>query len=282
MKPIIVLITTITAFASLAWADRGFAHEYETGHIERSIEVIVRGQKIQVKYSVGLADETIVNWLAREGLLEKDAEAGYRKSIADLESKTPEKKDQSTDESGDQKQKQQKKEEPEAKIVQPLAFQTELMQLLRDQLAKSVCDKIQLSIDGEELEFLDSSVTNSARHHVAMEIVLVAELASATTTELVLVDRNFLELAENEVAQPAKVDSEAVTGSFKETEKKLRYFGNIRLACRVKGNAIQLNSNVAPVLARAKPIDVGSITHDERIEAATIRTKIGFAKSKAP
>lgn len=276
MKPIILLITAFTCFVSLVWTSGAFAHEYETGHIERSVEAIVRGQKIQVKYSLGLADETIVDWLVREGLLEKDAEARYRKSIADLESQTPNKKEESTD------QKQQlKKQSTEADVAQPLAFQTELMQLLRDRLAESVCEKIRLSIDGEELEFTESSVANSARHHVAMEIVLVAELASPATTELVLVDRNFLELDEEEGEQPAKTQSEAATELLVKSDKKLRYFGNIRLACRVKGNAVQLNSNVAPVLARAKPIDVGSLTLDERTEAATIRTKIGFAKSKA-
>jgi len=222
MNPIILLITAFMGFVPLIWTGGVFAHEYEAGHIERSVEVIVRGQNVQVKYSVGLADETIVDWLAREGLLDKDAEARYRKSIADLEPQTSDKEEESTDQ-----KPQQKREQPEADVAQPLAFQTELRQLLRDRLAKSVCEKIQLSIDGEEFEFLDSSVTNSARHHVAMEIGFVAELAAPATTELVVVDRNFLELEDEEDEegkQGGKTESEAVADSLSKTEKKLRYF----------------------------------------------------------
>jgi len=258
------------------------AHEFETGHIERSIDVIVRGQKIEVKYSIGLADETIVDWLVREELLAESEEARFRDCIAKLEE--AEARKTKTSDTDPESNSQEKKSE-EADSPNPLEFQTELMKLLRDKLADSVCEKLVLRTNGVQIEIAETSVSNPARHHVAMEIILKAELPSKAETEFSLVDGNFLDVVNdvNEKSTDAvsQKSSDAAlakeSSSLDECPDTFRYFGNIRLACRVKGNAVQVNSNVAPIIARANVTEVGSLTLDERIEAATIRTKIGFA-----
>lgn len=280
MRLIVFCIALILATVPIRLGGLVYAHEFETGHIERSIDVIVRGQDIQVKYSLGLADETIVNWLVAEGELEKESESGYRKSIADLELQLAAMKveAQKTDKEKDKAESKAVAKSVGAKAegAEPLAFQTELMDLLREKLSGSVCENLQLTIDGKPLEFSESTVSNSARHNVAIEIVMAAKLPNKSTTVLSLTDRNFLDLDNVATEQPTK--STPVVEESTEQQQKFRYFGNVRLACRVKGIAVQLNSNVAPVLARATPFDVATATLAERIEAATIRTKIGFAK----
>ena len=304
MKPTAFYIAVLLTLFPVSWVGSCsllYAHEFETGHIERSIDVIVRGQDIQVKYSLGLADETIVNWLVAEEAIEKKAETRFRKCIADLESQTKkaeaEKKTEVQEPLIQEPPKQRNAESvPPAGAIdadgaagadvagevdtEPLAFQTELMQLLREKLSDSVCENLQLTIDGKQLKFADLKVSDSAPHPVAMEILLSAELPTTAATVLSFVDRNFLEVDEvaAEPAAKAKSTKEDESAAQKTPEPKHRYFGNVRLACRVKGMAVQLHSNVAPVLARAKPTDLANATLQERIEAATIRTKIGFAK----
>lgn len=284
------------------------AHEFETGHIERSIDAVVRGQKIEVKYSIGLADETIVDWLVREALLGTADEQRFRKCIADLEGTSDLVETTPDPESAlrPEKKSSEEKQAEDSKAAEPLEFQTELMELLRDKLSDSVCEKLILKVDNVQLEFGETSVSNSARHHVAMEITLKADLPTKDAVELTLVDQNFLEVLEvvNQTPPSAAVkapsatvtansgltDSAQTNGSSAnesnasnktqqvvESEETFRYFGNIRLACRVKGQVVQLNSNVAPIIARAKTVDVGLLTGQQRVEAATIRTRIGFA-----
>jgi hypothetical protein len=100
-----------------------------------------------------------------------------------------------------------------------------------------------------------------------------------TPTELSVIDRNFLEV--DTAAEPnVAANSSEIEATKKDSQTpSFRYFGNIRLACRVKGDAVQLNSNVAPVLARAKAVDTELLDLDQRVSAASIVTRIGFVKS---
>ncbi len=253
------------------------AHEFETGHIERSIDVIVRGDKVAVRYSIGLADETIVNWLVKEGGLDTDEEKRFRKSIADYESdadsaksRDAETKDENLPNSG---------VEVNSTPAEPLEFQTELLDLLKDKLASVICKNLELAVDDMALEVVDPAVSTSPRHHVAMEITFMAKLAKMGSAKLSIIDKNFLEF--NDIVAEGKPAQSQVESAKDRDSKKpsFVYFGNIRLACRVKGDAVQLNSNVASVLARAQPVELAPLDFDQRVEAATIVTKIGFATS---
>lgn len=264
------------------------AHEFETNHIERSIDVLVRDQKVEVKYSLGLSDSTIVDWLVEQELIDQTEETRFRKCIADLESLA--KEEVSSTENGKKESKNSKLDARETSgerfsasntnkaaedSPEPAEFQFELLKLLREKLSGKLVGKLELNANGESLNFSEVAVSNSARHHVALEILLKASLSDAEKTELVFVDRNFLDFTvQNDGA------AKSGSGDGLSDKQKLRYFGNIRLACRTKGAAVQINSNVAPVIARAKPINIESLDQGERVEAATIRTNIAFAKSK--
>lgn len=286
MNPLALYIAMFVTLVPIPWTGSLLAHVFETGHIERSVDIVVRGDNVQVKYSIGLADETILDWLSREGLLEQTEETRFRKCIKDFE-EVESKQQNSTNESND---KPTRADGAEEEVVEPVAFQKQLMKLLREKLAGSVCQKLKLTFAGKEIEFSEVTVSESARHHVAMEVLLKAKLTTAKRAkgsksdrggQLTFVDGNFLEMTEagsqESTASTPQVESQK---TLDPKEHEFRYGGNVRLACRVKGNAIQLNSNVAPILARSKPVDVSARSLEERVEAATIRCQIGFARPK--
>ena len=280
-----------------AWLPVGaFAHEFETGHIERTIDVIVRDRKVQVKYAIGLSDTTILDWLVTEQLIESSEEERFRKCIAELENESVNEGLEEVQSSDKSVPKRQPKPVPEPREksatattprakasesnvqTEPLQFQTELLTLLQEKLSEGILENLELKCDEVLLEKAEIAASNSARHHVSLEIAFSVELPIAENNELSIVDRNFLDL---KLPAERNEPTNGLKGEKSEKEQavdshELKYFGNIRLACRVKGKAVQLNSNVAPVLARVKPVDVGPLSRDQRVEAATIRTKLAF------
>jgi hypothetical protein len=246
------------------------AHEFDDGHIERSIDAIMRGRNLEVRYAIGLSDETIVAWLVKEEALGTDEAARFRELIAEYE----------TSDASEQTQSDE--------ATEPVAFQTELSVLLKEKLSQRVSKKFSLTANQNLLEFEVAKVAASPRHHVAIEFVLKATLPVAETVELSFVDQNFLDAVSSSFQdgpvtpkRPSKeADSQTAeeNGVVPDPTTQFQYSGNVRKACRVKGNAVQLSSNSVPVLTRAKPIDVSEMGLKERIEAGTIVTKIAFAK----
>ena len=259
-------------------ADSLRAHEFETGHIERSIDVIIRDHKIEVKYSVGLADETIVNWLVAENAIEAADEARFRKSIAEYEAASATKEKTKTGSSGSSGSAGSVTPSRDSEQLQPQKFQTELTEVMKEKLAPLMLEKLVLATGESQLKVDAHEVSASPRHHVALQIVLRATLPKVGPTKLSITDGNFLETKEADTEDKPAIKEADEKESDKE-KAVFRYFGNIRLACRVKGDAIQLNSNVAKVLARAQPVALGQLELEQRVRASTISTKIGFAKS---
>lgn len=266
---------------SLGGSSRALAHEFEDGHIERSIDAISRGRNLEIRYSIGLSDETIVAWLVKESELETADAARYRELIAEYESST--KPDQTESKPTIRVENQVSDRAPE-----PVAFQTELSSLLKEKLSQRVSKKFILTVNQKLVEFKVAKVAASPRHHVAIEFVLKATLPMAETVELSFVDRNFLDSVSSSSQEksstpkrPTKESGPQITGEKdvnSTTATQFLYSGNVRKACRVKGNAVQLSSNSVPVLTRAKPIDVGEMGLEGRIEAGSIVTKIAFAE----
>ena len=272
-------VTLVVALVVHCWVANVCAHEFERGHIERSIDVVVRGSKVEVKYSLGLSDETIVDLLVDEDSLGAADEQRFRKCIAQYESGASAERDASSEKSDSTEKIPDDGKNRNETAAEPLAFQTELIELLKEKLAPKISEGLgitanQISIVAEEPVF-----STSPRHHVAMEIVLRASLTKMTPTELSVIDRNFLEV--DTAAEPnVAANSSEIEATKKDSQTpSFRYFGNIRLACRVKGDAVQLNSNVAPVLARAKAVDTELLDLDQRVSAASIVTRIGFVES---
>jgi len=107
------------------------------------------------------------------------------------------------------------------------------------------------------------------------------------SAELLFIDRNFLDVAQPEPAESPETAPEDGKDLAKpnleqapKLAEKFLYSGGIRLACRVKGGTVQISSNVAPVVARAKVTDVGPLDTTERVTAATISTKLSFLESQ--
>jgi len=283
-------VTLVIPLVVLLGANILCAHEFELGHVERSIDVIVRGSKLEMKYSIGLSDETIVNWLANEGSIEAADEQRFRALIADYEAQSENTADEGAIQNGSTQQPKAKSaasSQAEEFPAEPLAFQTELIELLKDRLASKICENLKITSDEKALEFEDPVVSTSPRHHVAMEILLRAELPKLKSIQLSIIDKNFLE--SNDLVAPNSEGLKPITKTSPEEnenrdtkESGFRYCGNIRLACRVKGDAVQLRSNVAPVLARAKAVNVELLDFDQRVEAASIVTKIGFVNPTKP
>jgi hypothetical protein len=256
------------------------AHEFERGHVERSMDVIVRGNKIEVKYSLGLSDETIVDWLVNENAIESADEQRFRKCIADYEARSNVSRDDSKKTSSHEEAQPVDAEDRKEIVAEPLAFQTELIGMLKQKLAGKIADNLAIVANDIRIAPEEPVVSTSPRHHVAMEIVLKASLTKVASTELSVIDRNFLEVENVSEPNVAANSSEIEAEQENSQKPRFRYFGNIRLACRVKGDAVQLNSNVAPVLARAKTADTESLDLEQRLAAASIVTRIGFVKSK--
>ena len=308
LRTIFVALAFVGVFGTAA----ARAHEFETGHIERSIDVVIRDRQVQVKYSIGLSDTTILDRLVEGQLISAAEEARFRKCIADLEKagddqsggddskvgtttkvgadkkavgqdssaepavvaspaeRTSAKAAKATGAEKVKKSETSPKASETQSAAEPLEFQTELLTLLQEKLSATIVENLDVNCEGNSLKKVEIAVSNSARHHVSLEIAFSVELPEAEKYELAIVDRNFLDLK----ARPEgdKV-GQANEGQVVD-DQELRYFGNIRLACRVKGKVVQLGSNVAPVLARAKPTNVGTLNREQRIEAATIRTRL--------
>ena len=97
-------------------------------------------------------------------------------------------------------------------------------EVLLDQLTPGIV----VSVDGLRLEPLEKLAERGSQHHERFIVRLQYDVPESTADGVLqLIDQNFL-------SDP----------------------GPVRLALKVKGNALLLNSNVAPVIVRAEPIEL--------------------------
>lgn len=272
----------------LIWPSTAKGHEFDRGHIERSVDIVVRNHSVQVKYAIGLSDETIVDWLSREELIESDAEQRYRALILKYEQENGSEEEQEKQAALESGENPKGASALSGEATDPAEFQTELQDLLQEKLGEKICANMELLCNGQEIEISEPQYAKSSRHHVSLEITLKSTIPDVDVAEFVFNDKNFLDV------DPKPAKSKAGSGNItsdselaeKSTSKQgqnaddFLYSGNIRTACRVKGGAVMVNSNVAPVLARAKVADVGQLDAQQRVEAASISAKIVFAQTE--
>ena len=257
---------------STCWQSIAKGHEFERGHIERSIDIVIRDRTVNVRYAIGLSDTTMVDWLVKENSISEAEQQRLRKLIAEFEN-----------------DKQPSDSEAE-QDVEPAEFQTDLMGRFKEELGQKICDSFELICNDEKLEFTQQ-LSSSPRRHVVLEICLTSRILDAETAELIFVDRNFLDVVEEDTVVSPETTADATDAaaasdqttepdSAQQTEpaKKFLFGGDVRLACRVKGGAVQLSSNVAPIVARSKVTDVDPLDTRQRVKAATISTKLGFVE----
>lgn len=278
-----LILLNLVAVSSFYCSSDAQAHIFDRGHIERSIDVIIRGTDVDIRYAIGLSDETMVDMLVKAEAIEKDEAAAFR-ALIDAMPK-PDTDAQSTTDLPD---------------LEPLEFQNRLLQRFVDEIGAGLSKQISLTANKESIEFRSQSISISPRQHVALEIRLRATLPSEDTIQLQLKDSNFLVTKEhvqkktpddaNEFESTSKGKTAAkkkstsdqskniAVGQVKPNEAVKSFTGNLRLACRARGRAILLNSSVAPVLARADAIEIGPLDQEDRAAAATISVKLAFAK----
>lgn len=254
------------------------AHIFDRGHIERSIDVVIRDRDVDIRYAIGLSDETMLDMLIEAEAIEGEEAADFRAAIDAL----PKSDAQSPADAAN------------AIELAPLDFQTQLLKRFVDQVGSGLSHKIVLMANDTAIDFRSQSISISPRNHVAMEIRLRATLPAADALKIKLTDSNFLgtKPADRDLSIPPdpkpasfgkSAANEPSAGDHKENVTVPCFSGNLRLACRARGDAILLNSSVAPVLARAESTELGQLDHDGRVAAATILAKLAFAAgSPAP
>ena len=275
------LMLLCLVMGSFVYPRAAFSHEFEPGHIERSIDVVIRDRNVQIKYAIGLADITMLDWLVRESEIEPAAEQRLRGLIEDHESsQSPESESDPTAADG-------------KASSEPAEFQREIADLFKEKLSAKIFENLKLSCNETPLSFTEKKLTDTSRHHVVLECILTATIPDGETVVLCLADQNFLEMIESEPAadpespnSPRENSAVASGGeqdfAVKNAASDFRFHGSMRRACRVKGDAVLVNSNVVPVLARAKATDIGAMNREQRLDAATIETKLVFATEEAP
>jgi hypothetical protein len=290
---LVVCVLSVIAVCPWLNTNRACAHIYDRGHIERTLDMIIRGTEIEVRYSIGLSDETMLDLMIDSDSID---DADIKRYQIEIDKLLQAEKDSPTDETAS---------------AEPLDFQTELLKKFSEMVGKQLGQNLILTANSNSVEFASQTLSLSPRNHVALEVVLRGSLKDKEACELQLVDRNFLTRVENaddiaaETASDAAGSPSGKTGSQSdapESSKKItltdrldsdsqtpanpkdrpyKYNGAIRLACRTKGEAVLLNSSVAPVMARAKPIVLDELSNRKRMTATRIQAKIVFTKANA-
>lgn len=117
---------------------------------------------------------------------------------------------------------------------------------------ETVFSGIDLTLNNEPVKKIKSSATQSGKHHERFIVNIQWQMEpQSKTQQLAIADKNF-------------------SG----------HFGAIRMALRARGKAMLLSSNVEPVIARAKPIELKKLSDDQRKEKCVIESRIKVLPSK--
>jgi hypothetical protein len=119
-------------------------------------------------------------------------------------------------------------------------------------IGAEVAANTQIFLGDEQIKVTENTVRRTPVHHERFVVEFKIPLKKvAQATDFKIVDKNF-------------------SGTD----------GQIRYALRPRGTAIVTKSNVAPVLARAKPITISNLTDDKRPSAQIITARIKFLPKK--
>lgn len=115
-------------------------------------------------------------------------------------------------------------------------------EVIRDRLVK----KFELQLDGERIEMQVTRVDPFAEHHKTAVMTLVAELPEGSTGgQLTLQDSSFMNLD-----------------------------GAVRYSIKGRGKTLVTKSNVAPIIIRAKRIELGALDAEQRLELCQIKARV--------
>lgn len=124
--------------------------------------------------------------------------------------------------------------------------ETELTHRFCEEVRNHLAKKFELQLDGERIDMEVASVDPFAEHHKTAVMKLVAELPDGSTGgQLTLQDASFMKLD-----------------------------GAVRYSIKGRGKTLVTKSNAAPIIIRAKRIELGALDADQRSEVCQIKAKV--------
>ena len=118
--------------------------------------------------------------------------------------------------------------------------------------AVQVPENLKLKINGQSQKWSVESIAEYPKHHYDFVITLTCELSRFDEIELLVRDMNFMKLE-----------------------------GSARYALKSSGNSIISSSNVAPIIVRAKRMQLDGLKPDERHNSCKIKATIAEMDIKA-
>jgi len=276
-------ITVTLSILIAILADPGLTsapHKFEDGFVERTFAVIVHDQTAQAKYAIGLNEATILELLAQweatdrtnKDASQKDKSQKPTRSTNPSEFKqqpeiepqrptqqdskaennpaAPEQKPASTEPSPNPKKAQpksadtneNKEDEKEENLINAETF-ARFQKVAPEQIAK----RIKILCDEKTVPVKNVSLDPSPNHPFVLLVKFEFEIPAKETFQLEIQDENF----------------------SKQT-------GAVRRSLKTQGNAMLLNSNVAPIIIRSKRVELAGLSAKETAQQTSISAKLAI------
>ena len=252
-----VFLTSIVLVRSTAWG-----HEFEDGHVERSVAVIIRGDQGRIEYSIGLNPTT------RQQLMQfwSDSTPARRSTFKDTD--TAERAQLKIPAIGEIPNVV---EFPNVGVLTALSErQSHFLELS----ATNVFNRLKVTVGGTTVPLTLISSQASPRHHVDVTVTLAFQLplaANQLPAELTIDDGNF--------RAPQTVSSDASIRSPVDRQSVLQpppapFSGGFRYACKSMGGTMLTRSNVASILIRSLRRLDNELTANQIADAFKIRAEL--------
>lgn len=225
----------LTGFAILS---AGWAlpfHVYPDGHIERTVQAIVRDDVLYIEYSVGMNDRTMRQVLDYWNKVSSDTTASEGNSKFLLR----------TLDSSPQSASSQSSPATSSDAETEFKNDAELLAEFQKQARQRLPGNLYITANQTKISLDPPSETSATRRHMSLTLRFNVELPDSKTIDLSIVDQNFSQST-----------------------------GDIRLALKATGNLMLPRSNVSPILIRADPVSLGDLNPNQHQQARTITGKI--------
>lgn len=295
-----MLCLTMPTFSAVA-----AAHEFEDGHVERSVAVVIRGDTGRIEYSIGLNPQTrqqlIQSWTGSSVAPTPATELESNITSADVPREVAA-EDATAKQNG----------------VAPANGVTPASDVAEDPFLKlaaaNVTSRLRVTANGDRLPLELISSSASARHHVDVTVALefkipfqssspvtepssngrrgpsvATDTAAAAAEPLVLLniaDRNFQKVQKTPLAdglqqlpktgEPPSTPSTPLTppSAAPAAPNPVPMGGGFRYACKATGATLLTRSNVASILIRAQRRFDDDLSDAQKLEAFKIEVEL--------
>ena len=255
-------------------------HVYKNGFVERSFSVVVRDDRVNCEYLIGLND-----WTAQALLQAAREEKANR---ADVENQN-DSNDAAVGDSrtADGKDKVKKSTLPLKKNDEPVDEGEHLTDpgTIKELAGLSefwFSEKLGVTCDDQNVKLQKLSVSADARHPYSIIVRFEFDLMSADAPDNDSADKGAQAEPQKSKAVVGKTAQASDKGSSVPRTVELKIMdevfpdddGAIRYALKTKGSAMVARSNVAAILVRAERIELGKLDKVERKQATILSAKI--------